>query len=80
MKKLVNLFYELMLFTIMMMQKKGSEDDTRKLSTVMYLSVDSKVVITWNLSIQNRITNGTTGTVKDFIFYQMKAPYTKINQ
>jgi len=46
----------------------GDNEETRRLPTVLYLSRESKVLLTSNLDIAMGLVNGTTGITKDFIY------------
>jgi ATP-dependent exoDNAse (exonuclease V) alpha subunit len=57
---------------------KGNEEQTKRLSTVMYIGVNSKVMLTWNLCTHNNLVNGSTGIVKDIIFDEGSTPPDKL--
>jgi len=46
----------------------GSEEQARRLPTLSYFSVNSKVLLTWNLNVTLKLVNGSTGIIKDIIF------------
>jgi hypothetical protein len=48
---------------------KGSEEQTKKLTPVLYISVNSKVMLQWNLATHYNLVNGATGIVRDFLFF-----------
>ncbi len=57
---------------------KGNDDQTKKLQPTFYVSVNSKIVLNWNMSTQYKLCNGTTGTVKDIIFAAGENPSTHL--
>jgi len=52
----------------------GSEEDTKRLPLYLYLSVNSKIVLLWNLCVAFNLVNGTTGIVKDIIYAEGNTP------
>jgi DNA replication protein DnaC len=53
---------------------RGTDDETMRLPPMMYISVNSKVLLLWNLSISHKLVNGSNGIVKDILFEGDKPP------
>jgi ATP-dependent DNA helicase PIF1 len=45
-----------------------STETARKLSPKMYLCIDAKIMLLWNINISVGLVNGSTGIVKEFIY------------
>ncbi len=51
----------------------AKHNQTKKLQPTFYVSVNSKIVLNWNMSTQYKLcNNGTTGTVKDIFLQREK--------
>jgi hypothetical protein len=50
-------------------------DAAKKLSSTLYLAIDAKIMLLWNVNLSAGLVNGSTGVIKDFIYAEgKKAP------
>ena len=55
-------------------------DAAKKLSSTLYLAINAKIMLLWNVNLSSGLVNGSTGTIKDFIFVEgQKAPELPAN-
>jgi hypothetical protein len=52
----------------------GSAEETKNLPSCLYITVNSKVLLLWNINISYKLVNGTTGIVKDILFSENEHP------
>jgi ATP-dependent exoDNAse (exonuclease V) alpha subunit len=43
-------------------------DAAKKLSSTLYLAINAKIMLLWNVNLSSGLVNGSTGIIKDFIF------------